>query len=297
MMVAGTMEPEDSDRFPSLEADIHEAADSIRAVSDVSPTVGLVLGSGFAGFVRTIRDQVALGYHEIPHFPALGVPGHHGSVVLGKIGTVPVAVLSGRKHLYEGDGLPAVLFPILVLRALGAETLVLTNAAGGAHRDWEVGDAMLVRDHIDSTWHALTGDIPRIAAASGLAATVGAPSCPYNPRLAALAREAAREKGLTLREGVYVFSLGPFFETPSEVRALRRTGGDAFGMSTAPEALLAARLGMDVIAFSAISNYATGIADHAHSHEDVMANADRAVPAISTIIGALLDRIGSGTLS
>jgi purine nucleoside phosphorylase len=111
-----------------------------------------------------------------------------------------------------------------------------------------------------------------------------------------MAREAAAGKGLTLREGVYIFSLGPFFETPSEVRALQRAGGDAFGMSTAPEALLAVRLGMDVIAFSAISNYATGIADHAHSHEDVMANANRAVPAISTIITALLDRMGSDTV-
>jgi purine-nucleoside phosphorylase len=292
-----TMVAEDPGCLSSLEAEIRDAVGSIRAVCDVRPSVGLVLGSGFAGLVRTIQRPVTLGYDEIPHFPSLGVPGHHGSLVLGNIGSAPVAVMSGRKHLYEGEGLLPVLFPVFVLRALGAEILVLTNAAGGAHEEWEIGDAMLIRDHIDSAWQQFTGEIPRVVTASGIAVPGEPPACPYSPRLGDLARDVAKEGCLVLREGVYVFSPGPFFETPAEVRALARLGGDAFGMSTAPEALLAVRIGMEVIAFSAISNFATGIADQAHAHEDVMANADRAVPTISSIIAGLLDPIGSGAIS
>lgn len=289
------MDNELHDRLRVLPDQLREAKEHVREFTAAVPHAALVLGSGFAGLIEEVRDPTAIEFGHIPHFPTLSVSGHRGELVFGSLQNVPVVISNGRKHLYEGEGLLPVLFPILLFRSLGARVLMLTNAAGGGHADWEVGDVMLIRDHLDSTFHVFTSPTREVAAASGLAASSAPPACPYSPRLAGVAREVAAQQGTNLREGVYVFSLGPFFETAAEVKALCRLGGDAFGMSTIPEALLGAALGMEVAGFSAITNLATGIAVRPHSHDEVVQNAARAVPRIAALITGILERVADHT--
>ncbi len=231
------------------------------------PKVALILGSGLGDLAQDVEQPVAVPYASIPHFPRSTAPGHVGQLVFGTLSGKPVAVMQGRVHHYEGYSYEDVAYGVRVLRLLGCDTLLVTNAAGCVHTDWNAGDIMLIRDHIK-----LSGDSPlrgenlpefgvRFPDASHL----------YTPQLQDLARTVARELAMPLREGVYYYSFGPQYETPAEVRAIRVLGGDAVGMSTAPEVIVAAHCGMQVLGFSLLSNMAAGILPHPLSEEEVLA--------------------------
>jgi purine-nucleoside phosphorylase len=227
---------------------------------------------------------------EIPGYPSPRVAGHAGELVFGTLAGAPVCVQSGRKHLYENEGVGPVIFGVLCLARLGAQTLVLTNAAGTAHAEWTLGDLMLVQDHLDSSFHAFTSEIPNLVKECGIPVRTDIPGF-YSPRLMEAIRCAAHRAEIEIREGVYCFTPGPFFETVAEVKALSSLGADAFGMSTVPEAVAGALAGLEVAALSGITNYATGIAAHPHSHQFVTETAGRIVPRMSHLLTELLKEI------
>jgi purine-nucleoside phosphorylase len=236
-------------------------AELVRAKSTVAPAVGIVLGSGLGDFVGEIEGAVAIPYADLDGFPVPGVSGHAASLVLGRIAGAPVAVLAGRGHYYE-HGRSDVMRPALeTLKALGVEALVLTNAAGGLKPEIGPGSVMLVTDHINfANRNPLIGE-PTDARFVGMTQA-------YDAELQEAARKAARVLGMELPEGVYIWFSGPSFETPAEVRMARMLGADAAGMSTVPEVILARFLGLRVLAFSVVTNYAAGMTGAELSHEE-----------------------------
>lgn len=233
----------------------------IRVRTPTSPKVAIVLGSGLGDFTRQVKDPVAVPYSDLDGFPVPAVSGHSGSLIIGEIGAAPVAVLAGRGHYYE-HGRPDAMRPALeTLRALGVDTLVLTNAAGSLRPDLAPGSVMLITDHINfANRNPLIGE-PTDARFVGLTQA-------YDADLLAAARAAARAEGVELAEGVYIWFSGPSFETPAEIRAARILGADAAGMSTVPEVILARFLGLRVLAFSVITNLAAGMTGAELSHQE-----------------------------
>jgi purine-nucleoside phosphorylase len=233
----------------------------IRSRSAVTPAIGLVLGSGLGGFVELIEDAAAIPYTELEGFPVPSVSGHAGTLVLGRVAGQEVAVMAGRGHYYE-DGRADAMRPALeTLKALGIETLILTNAAGGLRQDVPPGSVMLIADHINlNTGNPLIGE-PSDARFVGM-------SQAYDAELRQAALAAAREEQIALTEGVYMWFSGPSFETPAEIRAARTLGADAVGMSTVPEVILARFLGLRVLAFSVVTNYAAGMTGAELSHQE-----------------------------
>ena len=235
-----------------------------------TPRVGVVLGSGLGAVADAVEDPVVVGYEDLPGFPRPGVAGHAGRAVLGSIGGVPVAVLQGRAHLYEGGDLDALRTPVRALRAAGAEILVLTNAAGSLRPSVGPGSLMAITDHINMTGvnllmgpndDALGPRFPSLRDA-------------YDPALLEALRESARDLGITLAEGVYLAVSGPSFETAAEIRAYQTLGADAVGMSTVQETILARHSGMRVAAVSVITNLAEGMSDEPLSHEQTLRAAE-----------------------
>jgi purine-nucleoside phosphorylase len=230
-----------------------------------APEVGLVLGSGL-GHLADAVEGLAIDYGDLPGFPHAGVSGHNPKLVIGDLEGVRVAVFGGRAHYYESGRGDAMRLPLEVLRALGAEALILTNAAGSMHPDIDPGDLMLLSDHINF---------------SGLNPLIGEPTDArfvpmteaYDPDLRTALKAAAEAEGVALPEGVYAWYSGPSFETPAEIRAIRRLGADAVGMSTVPEVILARFLGLRVAAISTITNKAAGLSDEQISHEHTKAMA------------------------
>ena len=230
-----------------------KAAAWIRTQTDLKPTIGLVLGSGLDILADLVDQPVAIPYSDIPDFPVSTALGHKGELLLGKAAQRPVLVMRGRHHTYEGWSPAQATFPVRVMHRLGIRTLILTNAAGGLNPAFRVGQIMLVRDHV--ALPAMAGLNPlRGPNADEFGDRFPAMNDAYSHRLANLARTAARETGTELQEGVYVWVAGPNFETPAEIRLLRAWGGDAVGMSTVPEAMVACHAGMEVLAFSTITN-------------------------------------------
>jgi xanthosine phosphorylase len=253
----------------------------------VKPRVGIVLGSGLGAVADAVADATTIGYEELPGFPRPGVAGHAGRAVLGHLGGVPVAVLMGRAHLYEGGEPVQRTTPVRALRAAGAEVLVLTNAAGSLRPELGPGRLMAISDHIN-----LTGHNPLIGPNDE---AVG-PRFPslrdaYDPELRAELHAAARELGIALGEGVYLAVSGPSFETPAEIRAFRTLGADAVGMSTVHETILARHAGLRVAAVSAISNLAEGMSDVPLSHEQTLADAQRAAGDLARLLEAFVGRL------
>jgi purine-nucleoside phosphorylase len=235
----------------------------IRSRVPIRPEIGIVLGSGLGDLVDDVAEAVHIPYRDLAGFPATGVSGHAGRLVLGRLGNTPVAVLAGRAHYYE-EGDPGVMRPALeTLKALGVDTLILTNAAGSVRRDIPPGSVMLITDHISYARNPLIGETTD-------ARFVGMTQA-YDRALMEAAREAAKEEGLALAEGVYMWHSGPSFETPAEIRAAAILGADAVGMSTVPEVILGRFLGLRVLAFSVVTNYAAGITDAELSHEETKA--------------------------
>jgi len=240
------------------------------------PAVGLVLGSGL-GHLADAVDGVSLAYEDLPGFPHAGVSGHSPRLVVGTLEATRVAVFGGRAHYYESGRGDAMRLPLEVLAALGADTLVLTNAAGSMRPDIPPGELMLLSDHINF---------------SGLNPLIGEPSearfvpmkDAYDPGLRADLKAAADAEGMALEEGVYAWYSGPSFETPAEIRAIRTLGADAVGMSTVPEVILARFLGLRVAAISTITNMAAGLSDEAISHEHTKAMAPLGAEKLERIL-------------
>lgn len=249
------------------------------------PTAALVLGSGLQGLAEELTDAVRLPYETIPGFPVPTVSSHAGVLLVGRLAGRVVAVLSGRLHYYEGYDMREVTLYVKVLHCLGVRTLLLTNAAGGVKESFREGDLMLITDHIK-----FCADSPaRGEQDPRLMPRFFDMSRTYSPRLQAAARCRAEELGLTLREGVYFYMTGPQFETPAEIRAIRLLGGDAVGMSTAPEAIVAAGCGMEVMGLSCITNMAAGVIPEATlSDDEVRVTASRVASAFARLVRAVV---------
>lgn len=247
------------------------------------PRVGLVLGSGFGGLADAVEEPHVVAYTEVEGFPqpAAGIAGHAGRLVFGQVAGVEVCVFSGRVHAYQGVSALDAAYPARLAAALGCETLVVTNAAGGVCVDLRVGDVVLISDQMN-----LTGDSPLVGWSGPEG---GVPFVPmrdaYDPRLRVLAREAAAAQGVELKDGVYAGLLGPAFETPAEVGYLRTVGADVVGMSTVPEVIAARALGLRVLGFSLVTNAAAG---EGLSHEEVLAAGQHAQATLARLLVAIL---------
>jgi len=272
---------------------VAEAVEYIRSCTRYTPDIGLVLGSGLSALAERVADADVIPYEDIPHFAASTVPGHAGRLVVGILSGVPVMLLQGRTHFYEGYSTGAITLPIRVMQFLRVGTLIVTNAAGGIRSGLATGDLMAISDHINLV--GMAGQNPLRGpndASFGVRFPSMAPA--YDPALLALADEVAREQGLALRRGVYVMVAGPSFETPAEIRFLRAIGADAVGMSTAPEVLVARHAGMRVLGISLISNVAVdslGMAQGAATHEEVLDAGRRAIPALIALVEGILTRL------
>ena len=269
-------------------AQYQESADFIRArLGAFVPKVAMILGSGLGFLGDVVEDPIRVPYGEIPHFKVSTAPGHKGQLVFGTLRGQKVAVMQGRMHHYEGYSYEEVSYAVRVLRLLGCDTLVVTNAAGCVNREWSAGDLMLITDHIKIFMESpLRGENlpqfgPRFPDASRL----------YTPALREVARQAAAELHIPLREGVYMYFPGPQYETPAEVRFARVAGADAVGMSTAPEVITAGHCGMQVLGFTLLSNMAAGILDQPLSEQEVLDAAEAAREKFSGLVRACLRRL------
>ncbi len=265
-----------------------EAAAVMTERAGVRPRVAVVLGSGLGAVADAVAEPTAVDYAELPGFPRPTVAGHGGQAVLGRIGDVPVAVLQGRAHVYEGGDLDAIRTPIRALRAAGAEILVLTNAAGSLHAEVGPGQLMLIADHINlSGVNVLAGPNdeeigPRFPSLRDA----------YDPELRERLRAAADELRTPLAEGVYLAVSGPSFETPAEIRAFGTLGADAVGMSTVHETAVARHCGLRVAAVSAITNFAEGMNPEPLSHEQTLRDAKRAGDALAPLLVRFVEGLG-----
>lgn len=250
---------------------IREAASFIRGKIDGEPEIGLILGSGLGIIAELVENPVVIAYEDIPHFPVSTVEGHAGELVVGTVAGRRVVLMKGRFHLYEGYSVEVVSFPVRVMKELGVKTLLVTNASGGINTSYEVGDLMLIKDHINFTFrNPLIG--PNM---DELGPRFPDMSEAYSKRLRQIAKEVAESQGIKLQEGVYIGLLGPSYETPAEIRMMRTLGADAVGMSTVSEVIVARHAGIEVLGFSCISNMASGILDQPLSHEEVMETTER----------------------
>lgn len=279
---------------------IEDAAQAIRQFTKTVPRVGVITGSGLAGLADEVASAARIPYGDIPHFPQSTVAGHPGELVLGTLEDVPVVIQRGRVHFYEGYTMQQITLPVRVMRALGAETLFVTNAAGGLNPSFSPGDIMVIRDHINFTgmagFNPLRGpNDPNLGPRFPLMA--GA----YTPRLRQLAHQVAGDMALKLRSGVYAGLAGPTFETPAELRFLQMIGADAVGMSTTHEVTVARHGGMRVLGFSIIGNLAlpdeieaaTAAQDEgvAEVHDEVLEAGRQAVPRLQAVIRGVLRRL------
>ena len=267
-------------------AQYQESADYIKEkIGNFIPKVAMVLGSGLGFLGDVVENPTAIPYGEIPHFKASTAPGHKGQLVFGSLAGKPVAVMQGRMHHYEGYGYEEVAYAVRVLRLLGCDTLIVTNAAGCVRTDWQAGDLMLITDHIKMFSESpLRGaNLPEFGVRFPDASHL------YTVRLQDVARQSAAELSIPLREGVYFYCYGPQYETPAEIRAARTLGGDAVGMSTAPEVIVAGHCGMKVLGFTLLSNMAAGILDQPLTEGEVLAAAAVAKDKFSALVLACLE--------
>ncbi|MBS1773593.1 MAG: purine-nucleoside phosphorylase [Bacteroidetes bacterium] len=266
---------------------IQASASFIKEKTHASPKIGIVLGSGLSGILDIITIHNEIDYRDIPGFSTSTVEGHSGKLISGTLHGKDVVVMSGRQHYYEGYTLQEITFPIRVMRSLGVETLFLSNAAGGMNPNFKIGDIMIINDHINLfPEHPLRGKNddrigPRFPDMSE----------PYNHALIKLAMQSASAINIQVQTGVYIGLQGPTFETPAEYKWLRTIGGDAVGMSTVPECIVAVHCGMKVFATSIITDL--GLIGHVEkiSHDEVLAAANAAAPKLASLVSAIISRI------
>lgn len=250
----------------NLEAKINESAKYILERTKFEPEIGLILGSGLGAIADQIENAEFYPYDEIPNFPVSTVQGHAGRLVIGELEGKKVIAMQGRFHYYEGYHMNEVTFPVRVMKLLGIKKLIVTNAAGAVNTEYTPGDLMLIKDHLN-----LSGDNPLIGKnLESFGTRFPDMSDPYNKELRAKAKEIASKVNIKLQEGVYACMSGPTYETPAEVRMVRILGGDAVGMSTAPEVIVANHSGIKVIGISCMTNMAAGILDQPLNHQEVM---------------------------
>ena len=265
-----------------------ESAAALREkLGDFRPRVLLVLGSGLGALGDEVENPIVVRYEDVPHMKHSTAPDHKGQFVFGRLAGQDVAVMQGRLHPYEGWSFVDVGFPVRLLRLLGADTVIVTNAAGAVNTAFRTGDIMLITDHIK-----LFGVSPLCGPnLEEFGPRFQDLSAAYTPALREIARETAAEQGLTLREGVYMYFPGPHYESPAEVRASRILGADAVGMSTVPEVITAAHCGMQVLGFSLCTNMAAGVTDVALDGDEVIAAGQDAMPRFANLLRGCLKRL------
>lgn len=264
---------------------IQETAAFLKEKMHTSPETAIILGTGLGSLVHEITDKYEINYKDIPNFPVSTVEGHSGKLIFGKLGEKDIMAMQGRFHFYEGYSMKEVTFPIRVMRELGIKTLFVSNASGGTNPDFEIGDLMIIRDHINLfPEHPLRGKNidygPRFPDMSEA----------YSPELIEQALEIAREKGIKVQQGVYLGTQGPTFETPSEYKMFHILGADAVGMSTVPEVIVANHCGIRVFGVSVITDLGVEGKIVEVSHEEVQKAADEAQPRMTTIMRELINR-------
>ena len=255
-----------------------EALSALKQQISNQPQIGIVLGSGLGGLVDELDNSVSVRSEDIPHFPVSSVAGHRGEVLCGTLYGTSLLVLSGRVHYYEGYPMQQVAFPMRVMAALGVKTVIVTNAVGAINADFEPGDIVAIKDHIN-----LKGDNPLKGSNDFVDLSEA-----YSRELRHLARQMADDQGITLRSGVYAAYSGPSYETPAEIRALRTMGADIVGMSTVPEVIMANSLGIKVLGLSMITNMAAGMSAKPLSHQEVIETSKAASAKFSTLVKAII---------
>ena len=271
----------------NLSTRIQNAVDYIRSRTAAAPTIGLILGSGLGDFADTLENRQVIPFTDIPDFPAATVPGHTGAFVFGTKHGKNVICLQGRLHYYEGHPMEVLTMPVRIMKKLGVQILVLTNAAGGVNKDYRPGDLMLIADHIN-----YSGTNPLI----GVNDPELGPRFPdvtdlYSASLRLKIKLAAVEAGIGLRQGVYMMFSGPSYETPAEIRMARVLGADAVGMSTVPEAIVAAQCGIKCLGISCITNLAAGVSPNKLSHQEVMETAAMAHDKFHNLLDLILKTV------
>ncbi len=271
----------------SIFSETIEAAACIRKRSPLQPKIAVVLGSGLGAFANSLTNSKCMRFSEAPHFPVSSVPGHSGRIHLGQSGDTPVLVMQGRVHAYEGYKPSQVAFPIRVMKQLGIEQVILTNAAGGIREGLQPGELVLIEDHIN-----LTGYNPLCGANEDrFGPRFFDMTDAYSPRLRRLAQAVAAQHGHSLKEGVYISVLGPSFETPAEIRAFRTMGADLVGMSTAQETIAARHMGMEVLGISCVTNLAAGLQSQMLTHEEVLETGKRSEAQLTQLLQALIPQM------
>ena len=265
---------------------LNRCVEVIREMTSFQPEVALVLGSGLGGFGEMVEDALRIPYASIPGFPVSTVPGHAGQFILGYVRGVPVIVMQGRVHYYEGYPMEDVVMPIRIMGMLGAKKLILTNAAGGVNTAFTPGDLMLLEDHIS----AFVPSPLRGENLDALGTRFPDMSCVYDRHLRQAAEQAAESRGIALQKGVYLQWPGPNYESPAEIRMFRTLGADAVGMSTVCEAIAARHMGLRVCAVSCITNMACGILPQPLSHEEVQETASRVREKFESLILEMIGR-------
>lgn len=273
-----------------MEKRLRDAAAWIANRMPAPPAVGVILGSGLGEFAALVEEAVTVPYGEIPGFPASAVVGHEGKLVAGRVRGVPIVVLSGRVHFYEGHPMSAVVFPARVLGLLGCRAVIVTNAAGGVNRTFRPGDLMLIEDHVNGF-----GTNPLIGANDDLLG----PRFPdmsdaYRKDLRDVALAVARRERLPLKRGVYLGLHGPSYETPAEIRMFRTWGCDAVGMSTVPEVIALNQMSVGVVGISCITNMAAGVLPKRLVHSEVLETTARVKGRFVRLLSGLVDAIGVG---
>jgi purine-nucleoside phosphorylase len=272
---------------PALFDRVQAAANAVRELAALKPEVGIILGTGLGGLANEIELETSIPYQQIPGFPLSTVESHAGRLLLGHLGKRPVVAMQGRFHRYEGYSLGTVTFPVRVMHALGARTLIVSNACGGMNPLWNPGELVLLSDHIN-----LLGDNPLVGPNDErLGPRFPDLSAPYDPELRALTRSAALELGIVLREGVYVAVPGPNLETRAEYRMLRGMGADVVGMSTVPEVIVAAHEAMRTVGISIITDQCLPDALEPADIERIIDTARRAEPSLTRLITRLVERL------
>jgi purine-nucleoside phosphorylase len=275
---------------------VYQAAEFLRAqLGGLAPRVGIVLGSGLGAAADAVTGPIVIPYAQIPNFPQSTVEGHSGRLVAGQLGGVPVVILQGRVHYYEGYTPAEVTFPMRVLGALGIRAVVLTNAAGGIAEGLEIGQLVALSDHINFMgWNPLTGpNEPRFACIPAAGLRFFDMTEAYSKTLRGLAKQAASEEGFDMAEGVYLATPGPSFETPAEIRAFRRLGATLVGMSTVPETIVARHMGIEVLGISCVTNLAAGLSATQLSHHEVFEAGRKVEQRLARLLARLAPRIAA----